>query len=159
MPTTMTTGADLGPWRHRLGWSVATAAAELRIQLTSLRNLEAGRKAASGPLLRLAELLELQHAVPTSAPAPTQRPTRRRKPVLTVNEAYQAALAKARLGSLSPEAASLLRTEVDRQRRIGPWDPEPYSARRARERAWEAVTMHAGALWLSASVIALSMPR
>ena len=166
MPDLLTTGIDLYAWRARLGLSVVGGAAELRIQPTSLRNLEAGRKAASPTLLRLADLLELQHAAPapapSPAPAPPVRPARRRKPKpvpLTVEESYAAALAKARLGSLSPEAASLLRAEVDRQRRVGTWDPEPYSARQAREKAWETVTTHAGSLWLSASVIALSMPR
>ncbi len=162
MSITLTTGADLSVWRHRLGWSVAGAAAELRVQPASLRNLESKRKRASDTLLRLAELLEERHAVPTPAPAPPARPARRRKPKplpMTVEESYAAALAKARLGSLSPEAASMLRAEVDRQRRVGTWDPEPYRARQAREAAWQAVTEHAGSLWLSASVISLSMPR
>ncbi len=158
MPATLLSGADLGPWRVLLGWSVTRAATELRIQPTSLRNLESGRKSASATLLRLAELLEHQHAAPTPAPAPTVRPARKRKPLLTADEAYEAAVSRARLGPLSPEAARVLRTEVDRQR-ARPWDPEPYRARQERERAWEAVTVHAGALWLSASLIALSMPR
>ncbi len=161
MPAILT-GSDLTAWRDRLDWTVVHAAAELRIQPTSLRNLEAGRKAASGPLLRLAELLETLHTSPTSAPEPTPRPARRRKPkpeVLAPADAYHAAVSRARVGPLSPEAHRLLRAEVERQRRIGPWDPEPAGIRRERERAWEAVTEHAGSLWLAASVIALSMPR
>ncbi|MGI4850678.1 MAG: hypothetical protein ACRYGR_01890 [Janthinobacterium lividum] len=76
MTTPIKTAADIGPWRTRLSWTQARAAAELRIHLASYKRIEGGRGEASGTLLRLAELLELHHAAasvaPESVPASSQ---------------------------------------------------------------------------------------
>ena len=166
MPDLLTTGIDLYAWRARLGLSVVGGAADLRIQPTSLRNIEAGRKAASATLLRLAELLELQHAAPIPAPASVQRPVRMRKPKPEYADAFKAAIAKARVTGLSAEAVCLLRTEVDRQRAGGSRYPadavasgEDMEARRTREAAWRTAVGCDGPLYLVASAVAHVLSR
>lgn len=77
---------NLKDWRSRLGWTQATAARELCIEVGSLKNIEHGRKSASATLLRLAELIELHVTVlpqanvttgskPASKPAPARKRT------------------------------------------------------------------------------------
>lgn len=149
----LTTAADLSAWRTRLGWSLPQAAAELRLQTASLRNLEAGRKVASPGLLRLAELLEHQHAAPTQAPAPPKRTRAKRipKPVptITYSDPLAAAVAVPRIGlpMLSTEGLDLLRTEVERLHAGGtrgydgnPGAGEDIDAWRDRQEAWRAAS-------------------
>lgn len=118
---TVSTGADLGPWRGRLGWSVPRAADELRILAPSLRNLESGRKTASGALLRLAEALEQLECAPapvamTEVSRTASRKPRARKPTpLVPSDPFEAAVRRAGIRHLSEEALSLLRAAVERR--------------------------------------------
>lgn len=144
MPAAPATGPDLRAWRLRLGWTQARAAAELRILVPSLRNLESGRREASGTLLRLAELLEQLHGPAAVAPSPEAAP---RPPAEDAADRLvrEVAVVVDDLGlAVAPDAVPLLAAEVGRLRRLRPGPRSPVIdvdaelVRAAREHAWRA---------------------